>query len=129
MPSKVFVSGHPSGDIFEVFYDFPKGTTINILHQALSVVGFELMMNVFGTGTEHSRHICIEALSSSPPGCGVVAAWRACPYFETKIWGGPMINFDKNPTNGKFREFSYKILNKEKKCRERKELRMLWRRE
>lgn len=53
------MSSNPSGDVFEVFYNFPKGTTVKILHQEFSVGGFELMMNIFGTGTDHGRHICI----------------------------------------------------------------------
>ena len=75
------MSGHPSGDIFEAFYDFPKGTTINILHQEFSVVGFELLVNILGPGTDHGRRICIEALSSSPPGCGVGGCMEGQPLF------------------------------------------------
>lgn len=76
--------------------------------------GFELMMNIFGTGTDHGRHICIEAVFSSPPGHGAVAAQRASPYFEATIWSGSMINLDKNPAGRKFRKFPYKLSNKEK---------------
>lgn len=84
---------------FETFYTFPKRTTINVLLQKFFVVGFELMMNIFATGTDHGGNT--EALSLSPPACWAVAAQRASPYFEANI------HVDKNSTNGKFMEFPH----------------------